>query len=95
LRIEDAVDQRRQDQQRERAARREHEPPLGGERTAYSARRDGRWYLLRRGHAAGRVCADRAHAKERQQRVEHSQRRERGERAGGFVHRQSARRLSE
>ena len=41
LRVVDAVDQRRQDQQDESAADREHAPPFGGEGSADAARRGG------------------------------------------------------
>src|SRR5438105_663669 len=73
LRVIDAVDQRRQHQQAERAGDREHAPPLGGKGSAYSARRGGSCRRLRRGRRAGRACCDRAQSKERQQRIERGQ----------------------
>ena len=95
LRVINAVDQRRHDQDGEGAAHSEHAPPLGRKGLADAARRGGgrRWFRPRRFAAdAGR---DRAQAKEREQREEHGQSRQRRERARGILQRQPACRLPE
>ena len=83
LRIIDAVDQRRDDQQDEGAADREHAPPFGGEGSADAARHCRRRCRFGHGRWAVRAPCDRAQAKEREQRVEHGQRRQGGERPSG------------
>ena len=83
LRVIDAVDQRRNDQQDESAANREHALPLGGEGAADAARHRSAGSTCSGAAAGGSgVRATARRRKQRQQRVERGERRERRERDG-------------
>ena len=85
LRVIDAVDQRRHDQEDEGAAHREHAPPFGGKGLADAARRVRRAAPVPARRFVAHAGRDRAQAKEREQRVEHGQSRQRRERARGVL----------
>ena len=90
LRVIDAVDQRRQHQQDEGAADREHAPPLGGEGSADAARRGRRCCRLRRGRCAGRASS-RSRAAAGTRAARRARRAQRARRTGARSRRAAAR----
>ena len=77
----DAVDQRRADQQDERAADREHALPFAGEGAGDTGPIGGQHHIVCRRPAA-QASRDRAQPQQREQRVERGECRERGKREG-------------